>query len=83
MPNKDYLEKIRKAREKSMHDMDMDFDELVDYPMKRIATALEIMAESLISKKETNEKITISGLNMDAIVDSMGNVHSKSEPPIL
>ena len=83
MSNKDYLEKIRKAREKSMHDMDMDFDELVDYPIKRIATALEIIAESFILEEETNEKITISGPNIDAIVDSMGNVHSKSEPPVL
>ena len=55
MSNKDYLEKIRKAREKDLHDLDMSFDEYVDYPTKRIATALEIIAETLIKIKEHKE----------------------------
>ena len=77
MPNKDYLEKIRKAREKDLHDLDMSFDEYVDYPTKRIATALEIIAETLIQIKEHKEVRTVvtgSKPNIDVSVDKFGKV---------
>jgi len=58
MSNKDYLEKIRKAREKSLHDYNMTCDDLAgdsEFDLTRIATALEIIAETLIKIKEHKE----------------------------
>ena len=74
MSNKNYLEKMKKARDKNMHDLDMPFDELVDYPMKRIATALEIIAETLVKKNKSKEKITIKKPNIDVTVNKHGQV---------
>ena len=58
MSNKDYLEKIRKAREKTLHDYNMTCDDLAgdsEFDLTRIATALEIIAETLIKIKEHKE----------------------------
>ena len=58
MSNKDYLEKIRKAREKSLHDYNMTCNDLAgdsEFDLTRIATALEIIAETLIKIKENKE----------------------------
>ena len=62
MSNKDYLEKIRKAREGMMYDYNMTCKDLAgssEFDLTRIATALEIIAETLIKIKEHKEvKIT-------------------------
>ena len=58
MSNKDYLEKIRKAREKTLHDYNMTCKDLAgdsEFDLTRIATALEIIAETLIKIKEHKE----------------------------
>ena len=58
MSNKDYLEKIRKAREEMMYDYNMTCKDLAgssEFNLTRIATALEIIAETLIQIKENKE----------------------------
>ena len=58
MSNKDYLEKIRKAREGMMYDYNMTCKDLAgdsEFDLTRIATALEIIAETLIQLKEHKE----------------------------
>ena len=80
MSNKDYLEKIRKAREKSLHDYNMTCNDLAgssEFDTERIATALEIIAETLIKIKEHKEVRTVvtgSKPNIDVSVDKFGKV---------
>ena len=61
MSNKDYLEKIRKAREKALHDYNMTCNDLAgdsEFDLTRIATSLEIIAENFISLNDKLEKIS-------------------------
>ena len=61
MSNKDYLEKIRKAREEMMYDYNMTCNDLAgssEFDLTRIATALEIIAENLMTLNDKLEKIS-------------------------
>ena len=79
MTNKDYLKKMKEAREKWIDENNLSFDKMVEDEIcdkPRIAIALEIIAEMLIDTNRLLRTYIVDNDSLAGVITTLENIET-------